>query len=151
MIPRKVKQCEGPSVFSSEFTIPTEGSYGSSCHLSLEDIAIDNRKNPCLLQLFLKQSKTDPFKQGTKVYVGATDSTICPIKTVLLYLARRNSQPGPLFITKDGKGWTSAMFCTALKSVLAELKLDKQCYNTHSSRIGAATSASLSNMPDTHV
>ena len=39
----------------SEFTIPTEGSYDSSCHLSLGDIAVDNRKKPRLLQLFLKQ------------------------------------------------------------------------------------------------
>ena len=51
-------------------------------------------------------------------------------------------------ITKDGKGWTLAMFCTALKSLLTELK---QCYNTHRFQIGAAISASLSNMPDTHI
>ena len=43
------------------------------------------------------------------------------------------------------------MFRTAFKSLVAELKLDKQCYNTHSLRIGAATSASLSNMLDTHI
>ena len=47
-----------------EFTIPTEGSYDPSCHLSLSDIAVDNRKNPGLLQLFLKQSKTDPGCQS---------------------------------------------------------------------------------------
>ena len=135
----------------SEFTIPTEGSYNSSLHLSLDDIAVDNRKKPCLLQLFLKQSETNQFRQGIKVYAGTTDSSICPVKAVLSYLAKRNSQPGPLFITKEDKGWTSAMFCTAFKSLLIELKLDKQCYNTHSFRIGVATSASLSNMSDTHI
>lgn len=135
----------------SEFTIPTEGSYNSSRHLSLDDIAVDNRNKPRLLQLFLKQSKTDQFRQGVKIYVGATDSTICPVKAVLSYLAKRNSQPGPLFITKEGKAWTSTMFRIAFKSLLTELKLDKQCYNTHSFRIGAATSASLANMSDTHI
>ena len=87
----------------SEFTIPSKGSYNSSRHLSLQDVTVDNRTKPCLLQLFLKQSKTDPFKQGAQVYVGATDTTICPVKAVLSYLARRNSRPGPLFITKEGK------------------------------------------------
>ena len=44
----------------SEFTIPTEGFYDPSRHLSLNDIAVDNRKKPCLLQLSLKESKTNP-------------------------------------------------------------------------------------------
>ena len=78
----------------SEFTIPTEGSYDPSRHLSLSDIAVDNRKKPRLLQLSLKESKTDPFKQGVKVYVGATDSPVCPIKAILSYLGIRSKQPG---------------------------------------------------------
>ena len=135
----------------SDFTIPTESSYVPSCHLSLSDIAVDNRKNPHLLQLFLKQSKTDPFKQGVKVYMGATDSPVCPIKAILSYLGKRRRQLGPLFITKDGKSWTTAMFRARLKSLLDNLKLDKRCYNTHSFRIGAATSASLAKMSDSHI
>jgi len=75
----------------SKFTIPTEGSYDSSCYLSLEDIAVDSKRKPRGLQLLLKQSKTDPFKQGTKVYLNATGSTICPIMAVLSYLAKRGS------------------------------------------------------------
>ena len=46
----------------SEFTIPAEVSYDSTCHLSLGDIAVDNRTKPRLLQFFRKQSKTDPYK-----------------------------------------------------------------------------------------
>ena len=99
----------------SEFTISTEASYDPSRHLSLSDIAVDDRKKPCLLQLSLKESKTDPFKQGVKVYVGATDNQVCPIKAMLAYLNRRGKQPGPLFITKEGTGWTGAMFHAGLK------------------------------------
>jgi len=54
----------------SEFTIPTDGSYDPSSHFSLKDVA---RKEPRLLELALKQSKTDTFKEGYQVYVGATD------------------------------------------------------------------------------
>ena len=82
------------------FTIPTESSYSPSHHLSLEDISMDSRTNPHLLQLLLKQSKTDPFRHGAKVYVGATDSTICPIRAALAYLAKRNR---PSFHNRGGK------------------------------------------------
>jgi len=88
----------------SEFTIPTEGAYNPSRHLSLSDIAVDNRKRPRLLQLLLKESKTDPFKNGVKVCIGATDTLVCPIKAILSYFGKKNKQPGPLFITKEGKG-----------------------------------------------
>ena len=100
----------------SEFAIPTPGSYDRSRHLSLDDITVDDRNNPRLLQLFLKQSKMDPFKQGATIYVGATDNTVSPIKTVTCYLAKRKSKRGPLFITKNGIGWTSQMFRDTLKS-----------------------------------
>jgi len=39
----------------SEFIIPTKGSYDPSSHLSLKDVAIDNRKVPRILQLTLKK------------------------------------------------------------------------------------------------
>ena len=130
----------------SEFTIPTPGSYDHSRRLSLDEIAVDDRNNPHLLKLFLKQSKTDPFTQGATIYVGATDSTVCPIKAVTCYLAKRKSKPGPLFITKNGMGRTSQMFRNAIKSVFSKIKLNKQLYNTHNFRIGAATSASLANL-----
>ena len=45
----------------SEFTIPGEASFNPTCHLSLKDVAIDNREDPRLLQVAIKQSKTDPF------------------------------------------------------------------------------------------
>ena len=131
----------------SEFTIPTEGSYDPSCHLSLQDITVDNRTKPCLIQLFLEQSKADPFKQDAKVYIG----TICLVKVLLSYMARRNSHLGLLFITKEGKGWTKSMFHTALQHLLENLRLSKKHYNTHSFCIGAATTASLENIADSHI
>ena len=135
----------------SEFTIPREGAYKPSCHLSLHDISVDSRKKPRLLQLFLKQSKTDQFKHGANIYIGATNTALCPVKAVLAYLVKRGSRPGPLFMTTEGKGWTNSMFRAALQSILEALKLSKRDYNTHSFRIGAATTASLANISDTQI
>ena len=83
--------------------------------------------------------------------MGATDSTICPVKAVLAYLALRGGQAGPLFITQEGKGLTHLAFSSALDSLLSKLKLDHKHYNTHSFRIGAATSATQARIPDSQI
>ena len=135
----------------SEFTIPSEDSYDPTTHLSLQDIRIDNRDSPRLLQVSIKQSKTDPFRRGIQLYLGATDSTVCPIKAMLSYLAARGSQAGPLFVTEQGRGITRQMFSSALNTLLTQLKLDCKSYNTHSFRIGAATSATQAMIPDSQI
>jgi len=53
----------------SEFTVPTQQVYEESTHLSLRDISVDNRFNPHLIKLHIKQSKTDPFRQGIDIYL----------------------------------------------------------------------------------
>ena len=83
--------------------------------------------------------------------MGAIDSLVCPIKVMISYLGRRSEQPGPLFITEEGNGWTGAMLRAGLQSLMVSLKLDKRRYNTHSLRTGAATSASLAKLPDSHI
>ena len=45
----------------SEFTVPSHTDYDPSLHLSLQDVSIDNRDNPHVLRITIKQSKTDPF------------------------------------------------------------------------------------------
>ena len=45
-----------------EFTVPDDTSYDHSVHLSFGDIALDDLKNPTVLQVSIKQSKTDPFR-----------------------------------------------------------------------------------------
>jgi len=52
-----------------EFTVPTQQDYDESTHLSLKDISIDNRCNARLIKLCIKQSKTDPFRQGVDIYL----------------------------------------------------------------------------------
>ena len=45
----------------SEFTVPNDASYDSTCHLSAKDISVDNFDDPQLLFVKIKQSKMDPF------------------------------------------------------------------------------------------
>jgi len=62
--------CMPPCFFGflrvSEFTTPADSPCDPARHLSLSDITIDNRAKPCLLQLLIKQSKTDPFSSMSR-------------------------------------------------------------------------------------
>ena len=63
----------------------------------------------------------------------------------------RGNQPGPLYIMKDGRQLTRQLFSTSLDVILEDLYLEKDCYNTHSFRIGAATSAWEAGIEDSQI
>ena len=132
-----------------EFTVPADNQYDESCHLSFSSISIDSRVNPQQLKVMIKQSKTDPFRKGVSIFLGATGKNLCPVRGILPYLAIRGNHSGPLFIFEDGRSLTRQRFGSALNGLLNQLQMDTQCYNTHSFRIGAATTARQANIPDT--
>ena len=134
-----------------EMTIPSRDSYDSSRHLSLGDVALDSRTNPTIIWLTIKQSKTDPFRKGARLCLGRTASVVCPIKALLPYLAIRGSAPGSLFNSESGAPLTRAQFKTLLSMTLKRAGLDDSKYNTHSFRIGAATSAKAVGISDVHI
>ena len=41
-------------------------------HLNFEDGSIDSIKNPQLLKVRIKASKTDPFRVGVDIFIGRT-------------------------------------------------------------------------------
>ena len=71
-------------------TVTTQSDrYDPSWHLSVQDITVDSVENPSWLQVKIKGSKTDQLKQGMVIVVGITSSHICPVKSVLAYIACR--------------------------------------------------------------
>jgi len=134
----------------SEFTVPNQQDYNSSTHLSLNDVSVDNRVNPRLIRVCIKQSKTDPFRQGTDINLRITDNSICPIAGLIPYLTIRGAQPGPLFMTSYHRYLTRALLSQKLNELLSLLHIDTLHYNTHSFRIGAATTAAQAHISDTH-
>ena len=136
---------------SSELTVPSQDAYDPSVHLSVRDVAVNNKSSPTMVHIRIKQSKTDPFRQGVSIYLGKTDSNICPVTAILPYLALRGNTSGLLFLLHDGRMLTRQIFSTILDSLLKELHLDQDNFNTHSFRIGAATSAKAASISDTHI
>ena len=72
-----------------EFTIPAKDSHNKASHLSLSDISVDERDNPCLLRVTIKQSKTDLFRRGVNIYLVDTDGPTYPVVGIIPYLAAR--------------------------------------------------------------
>ena len=85
---------------AGEFTCV--GSSHVNDPISLEDISVDSRDNPQVLAVHLRHSKTDPFGAGCHIFLGRTGHLLCPVASVLGYLAIRPSTSGPLFIHGDG-------------------------------------------------
>ncbi len=74
--------CCGPrfaSVFwvfsAGEIVSPSDGGYDSAVHLSYGDVRLDHATSPILLEVSIKASKTDPFRQGVTVVVGSSHSS----------------------------------------------------------------------------
>ena len=50
---------------------------------------VDSTTNPTWLQKTIKGSKMDQLRQGVNIMVGWTSSHICPVRSVLAYVAYR--------------------------------------------------------------
>ena len=74
---------------SAEMTVPSDSAYDPAVHLSYGDIAVDNPASPSILQVMIKQTKTDPFRKGISLYMEKTSSDLCPVAAKLNYLVVR--------------------------------------------------------------
>ena len=124
-----------------EITAPSDSSFDPTQHLGVTDLAVDNRKNPTLLRVNIKRSKTDPFRKGISLFLGRTSSDLCPLSAVIGYLGRRGLKAGPLFMFEDGRLLTRARFVQAISTGLKEAGIEDLKYSSHSFRIGAPTTA----------
>ena len=135
----------------SEFTVPSTHDYDPSVHLSPEDLTIDSRDSPSVLQVHIKQSKANPFCKGVRLVLGKTDADVCPLKAILPYMVIRGNTPGPFFLMADRQLLTRQVFHNHSSNFLRQLGLPAADYNTHSFRIGAATTAKEVGISDTHI
>ncbi len=60
--------------------------FNPNIHLTRDSILFAPRsgtKGPEFMTVHIKESKTDPFRLGHTITVGATNSDICPVATLL--------------------------------------------------------------------
>ena len=133
---------------AGEFTVPTAQGYDPQVHLNLQDLAVDDPACPTLFCLRIKQSKTDPFRQGADIYLGATRGSICPVQALVEYIAVRSPEPGPLFVYQAGTPLTRSRLVGEVQEALRQAGIPPTAYTGHSFRIGAATTAAKRGMED---
>jgi hypothetical protein len=131
---------------SSEFTVPHGTSYSPSFHLS-HHVAFDRRVDPSCLQVLIKVSKTDPFRQGCTLTLGQGRSPLCPVESLLSYLEIRGGSDGPLFVRSNGAPLTRTVFTERLRRLLSQTGITGH-FGSHSFRIGAATTTGLAGVPE---
>ena len=133
---------------AGEFTVPSESLYDPEVHLNLADVSVDSHIAPSVFSLRVKQSKTDPFRLGVSVYIGATQSEICPVAALLDYLQVRHPNPGPLFVFQSGKPLSRSALVHHLQAALQQEGIPASNFKGHSFRIGAATTAARCGLED---
>jgi len=106
---------------SSEFTVPSQQNYNAKVHLSLSDVNLDSRHSPSMVCINIKQSKTDPFRQGVYIYLGRIHQHVCLVDAIIPHLVARGSHPGTVFILPNGKMLTRNAFGSAFDNILANL------------------------------
>jgi integrase len=126
----------------SEYTSPTQQRYDPTINLTPGDITFtDNFRILCIR---LKASKTDPFRLGVTVRLGATNDDYCPVLAMAQYLAARPQVPGPVFVFRDSTYLTRCDINNLLTNSLAHLTQ----ISTHSFRKGGASHYLRAGMPE---
>ena len=125
----------------SEYTIPGQNNFDPSAHLTVNDVTILRARR--VAQVFLKKSKTDPFRKGVAIRVGVLNHRLCPVKALIRYLVVRGPKPGPLFLFSNGIFLTRAH----IHDILIKSLPDVPFVNTHSFRSGGATALANAGIP----
>ena len=123
----------------SEFTSPSHKRFDPRIHPITTDISWSKSH----FHYRLKKSKTDQLHKGQTIYLPRSRGPTCPYAAMKMYLkhSRATSRPSPLFVFSDGTPLNRGSCLKHLRYLLKTMGYNPRHYNTHSFRIGAATSA----------
>lgn len=125
----------------SEFVAPSQYHFDPGVNLRRQDIHVDESGK--FLEITIKGSKTDPFREGAIVTLPKLKSRLCPINTMREYLVNKRRGEGPLFQWENGSYLTRENIAQIFSKYFDDVNL-----NTHSLRIGGATLLSEHGVPE---
>ena len=131
---------------AAEFTVPNLASFSPASHLSVADIAVDSLQSPACLCVWIKASKTDPFRQGCHIHIGLGRAPLCAVQALLAYLSLRGNVPGPLFLLANGQPLSHLILTDWLRQSFSTV--GEGNFPSHSFRIGATMVAARNGIPD---
>ena len=126
----------------SEFT--TADTFQPTTSATIDDITVLDHIS---FKFHIKHSKTNQFHKGEVVKLIATGDSLCPVSAMYKYLRTcKAHKKAPLFHFKNGLPLSMKDLRHILRRLLHKLDYPSKQFNTHSFRIGAATSAAASGM-----
>ena len=129
---------------AGEFTTPQAHSVAEHT-LRRKDLRITTTA----VDVTIKASKTDPFRQGHTLHIAPTATSTCPAAALSKYLAvSRIAAEAPLFQFADGSYLTRRSLTEHLRVLLTAGGYSSSLFASHSFRIGAATTAAAAGLPD---
>ena len=123
------------------------GTFDPTLHLTMSDAQVDSSTNPQSFGIFIKCSKTDPFRKGCFIFLGCGSFPLCPVVSLTNYLHLRRPGTGPLFIYQNGTPLSRSQLSSFLQTTLQSAGTPGK-FSGHSFRIGAATTAARKGLPD---
>ena len=125
----------------SEYTSSHVKSYDPATTLCRTDLTIISSTT---IDIYIKASKTDPFRQGFTIRLMRKRSLLCPVKALLDFIRSSPHTNAPLFTFQDGRFLTRKGFATILNKV-KPIHLSNM--SSHSFMIGAASTAAAAGHP----
>ena len=130
-----------------EVTIKSHNELDKAIRIS--DIVFSANKSSYVL--YLRASKTDPYRKGVHIPIFANEK-LCPVSSMFQFVQMRISQGAyvsdPLFVDFNGTVLTRHQFISYLHHLLCHLGVDTNKYSGHSFCIGAATAAASAGIED---
>ena len=123
----------------SEYTSSHRTKFDPSTTLLFSDVSLEGD----VAHIFIKASKTDPFRDGITIRLAANESSLCPITAIKNFLPLHPTKSGPLFTYQDNKFLTRKELNSTLTSTTNGLANT----SSHSLRIGAASTAAAMGCP----
>ena len=129
---------------SAEFCAPKINHFDPANTLLRSDMKILHD----VILLSFKGSKTDIFHKGATIRLARSGSSICPYTAVHRFISNSPVVLGPLFRFADGKFLTRQILSGIINQLLQSTVHKDAHFTSHCFRIGAATSAAASGLPD---
>ena len=124
----------------SEYTSQYKKSFDPTSTLLFSDMTFTNDG---AVVIFIKASKTDPFRQGVPLRLEPNRSSLCPVAALRHYCRIHPSRTGPLFTFQNGRFLSRKDINALLVSTTDGLAN----ISSHSLRIGAASTAAAAGCP----
>ena len=122
----------------SEFTTPSQQEYDPHMHLQYKDVAVDCRNNPNI-----------PAR--CHLMVGEDWLHSMPSYRYPTLLNCKRITPWSIIHYQEWDLQTRQAFQSSVSALLTRIGLPQKLFNTHSFRIGAATSAKAAHISDVHI